>query len=47
MVKLGHARGRLEAVLPPTEQVPGEVYTHGSRLKCRVISWPAASAARR
>ena len=38
MVKLGTAEDALEAVLPPTEQVPGEVYTHGSRLKCRVIS---------
>ena len=34
------ARGEdaLEAVLPPAEQVPGEVYAHGSRLKCRVVS---------
>jgi N utilization substance protein A len=38
MVKLGTSEDALEAVLPPTEQVPGEVYTHGSRLKCRVIS---------
>jgi len=38
MVLLGQGEGALEAVLPPTEQVPGEVYTHGSRLKCRVIS---------
>ena len=38
MVKLGTAEDALEAVLPPTEQVPGEVYAHGSRLKCRVIS---------
>jgi N utilization substance protein A len=38
MVKLGTQEDALEAVLPPTEQVPGEVYTHGSRLKCRVIS---------
>ncbi len=38
MVKLGVTEDALEAVLPPTEQVPGEVYTHGSRLKCRVIS---------
>ncbi|MCW2680124.1 MAG: NusA antitermination factor [Frankiales bacterium] len=38
MVKLGTTEDALEAVLPPTEQVPGEVYTHGSRLKCRVIS---------
>jgi N utilization substance protein A len=38
MVLLGQGEGALEAVLPPTEQVPGEVYTHGSRLKCRVIA---------
>ena len=38
MVLLGVGEGALEAVLPPTEQVPGEVYTHGSRLKCRVVS---------
>ncbi len=30
--------GRIEAVLPPQEQVPGEKYTHGSRLKCHVVS---------
>ncbi len=38
MVKLGAAEDAIEAVLPPAEQVPGEVYTHGMRLKCRVIS---------
>ena len=38
MVLLGQGEGALEAVLPPTEQVPGEVYTHGSRLKCRVLA---------
>ena len=38
MVLLGQGDGALEAVLPPTEQVPGEVYTHGSRLKCRVLA---------
>jgi len=38
MVKLGTAEDALEAVLPPAEQVPGEVYEHGARLKCRVIS---------
>ena len=37
MVKLGTAEDALEAVLPPAEQVPGEVYQHGSRLKCRVV----------
>jgi len=38
MVKLGTAEDALEAVLPPGEQVPGEVYAHGTRLKCRVVS---------
>ncbi|MQA82355.1 MAG: transcription termination/antitermination protein NusA [Streptosporangiales bacterium] len=29
--------GDLEAVLPPPEQVPGETYTHGERLRCYII----------
>jgi N utilization substance protein A len=29
--------GSLEAVLPPPEQVPGETYLHGTRLRCYVI----------
>jgi N utilization substance protein A len=29
--------GKLEAVLPAPEQVPGEVYEHGMRIKCVVI----------
>ena len=29
--------GKIEAVLPQSEQVPGEEYTHGSRLKCYVV----------
>jgi transcription termination/antitermination protein NusA len=29
--------GRLEAILPPTEQVPGERYVHGERLRCYVL----------
>jgi N utilization substance protein A len=37
MVKLGATEDALEAVLPPTEQVPGEVYAHGTRLRCRVV----------
>jgi len=37
MVKLGTRPDSLEATLPLSEQVPGEVYDHGSRLKCRVI----------
>jgi transcription termination/antitermination protein NusA len=30
--------GRFEALLPPAEQVPGESYEHGSRLRCYVVS---------
>jgi N utilization substance protein A len=37
MIKLGIREDSLEATLPPAEQVPGEVYEHGSRLKCRVV----------
>src|SRR4051812_40873142 len=29
--------GGVEAVLPAPEQVPGEVYTHGERLRCLVV----------
>ncbi|WP_101524076.1 transcription termination factor NusA [Nocardioides houyundeii] len=30
--------GKLEAVLPVSERVPGEVYAHGTRIKCLVVS---------
>jgi len=30
--------GKLEALLPLGERVPGEVYTHGERIKCIVVS---------
>jgi transcription termination/antitermination protein NusA len=30
--------GKLEALLPAGEQVPGEKYTHGTRIKCLVVS---------
>lgn len=30
--------GRVEAVLPPSEQVPGEHYPHGARIKCVVTA---------
>ena len=29
--------GRIEGRIPPQEQVPGEVYTHGTRIKCFVV----------
>ncbi len=31
------ATGKIEALLPPAEQVPGERYEHGSRLRARVV----------
>ncbi len=37
MVKLGVREDSLEAILPLPEQVPGEVYDHGSRLTVRVV----------
>ena len=30
--------GKVEAVLPQSEQVPGEQYTHGTRIRCYVVS---------
>ncbi|MGA8258129.1 MAG: transcription termination factor NusA [Nocardioides sp.] len=30
--------GKLEALLPVSERVPGEVYDHGTRIKCLVLS---------
>ncbi|MPQ97235.1 transcription termination/antitermination protein NusA [Modestobacter sp. I12A-02628] len=30
--------GKVEAVLPPAEQVPGEDYSHGTRIKAYVVS---------
>ena len=30
--------GKIEALLPPHEQVPGESYVHGQRLRCYVVS---------
>jgi N utilization substance protein A len=29
--------GKVEAILPPSEQVPGERYLHGERLRCYVV----------
>lgn len=29
--------GKVEAILPPSEQVPGESYPHGNRIKCVVV----------
>jgi len=30
--------GKVEGTLPPSEQVPGESYSHGSRLRCYVVN---------
>ena len=30
--------GKIEGIMPPQEQVPGENYAHGLRLKCHVVS---------
>jgi len=30
--------GKVEGLLPPAEQVPGETYPHGTRLKCVVVT---------
>ena len=30
--------GSVEALLPPAEQVPGEQYSHGTRLRCYVVA---------
>src|ERR687886_756805 len=29
--------GKVEAILPQSEQVPGEQYTHGLRIRCYVV----------
>ncbi|WP_068151431.1 transcription termination factor NusA [Rhodococcoides corynebacterioides] len=37
VVRVGSDAGGLDAVLPPAEQVPGEIYEHGDRIKCYVV----------
>lgn len=37
VVRVGSDAGGLDAVIPPTEQVPGETYEHGDRIKCYVV----------
>jgi N utilization substance protein A len=39
--------GKIEAVLPQSEQVPGETYEHGPGSAASWCTWPRASAARR
>ena len=37
MVRIGSEATGVEGVLPPAEQVPGETYEHGERVKCYVV----------
>lgn len=39
--------GKLEAQLPSSERVPGEDYSHGTRIKCLVVSVRKGMRARR
>ncbi len=39
--------GKIEAMLPPSEQVPGELYEHGSGSSASSYTSPRASADRR
>ncbi|MGC4963843.1 transcription termination factor NusA [Gordonia sp. DT218] len=37
VVAIGSDANTAEGVIPPAEQVPGETYTHGDRIKCYVV----------
>ncbi|WP_288814806.1 transcription termination factor NusA [uncultured Gordonia sp.] len=37
VVQIGSDANSTEGIIPPAEQVPGEVYTHGDRIKCYVV----------
>ncbi|GAB88807.1 transcription termination factor NusA [Gordonia rhizosphera] len=37
VVAIGSDSNSAEGVIPPAEQVPGETYTHGDRIKCYVV----------
>ncbi|AZG44089.1 transcription termination factor NusA [Gordonia insulae] len=37
VVQIGSDANSAEGVIPPAEQVPGETYTHGDRIKCYVV----------
>ncbi|SIR85609.1 transcription termination factor NusA [Williamsia sterculiae] len=37
VVRIGGDAGGTEGILPPAEQVPGESYKHGDRIKCYVV----------
>ena len=38
VVSLGEGKNAVEGVIPAAEQVPGESYVHGQRLRCYVVS---------
>ncbi len=38
VVSLGEGKNAVEGIIPAAEQVPGESYTHGQRLRCYVVS---------
>ncbi|MFW0784727.1 transcription termination factor NusA [Gordonia sp. CPCC 206044] len=37
VVAIGSDSNSAEGIIPPAEQVPGETYTHGDRIKCYVV----------
>ncbi|GAC82329.1 transcription termination factor NusA [Gordonia paraffinivorans] len=37
VVQIGSDANATEGIIPPAEQVPGEVYKHGDRIKCYVV----------
>lgn len=37
IVRIGDDHGAVEGMLPQAEQVPGEIYEHGDRIKCYVV----------
>ncbi|GAC68938.1 transcription termination factor NusA [Gordonia soli] len=37
VVQIGSDANSAEGIIPPAEQVPGESYTHGDRIKCYVV----------
>jgi len=37
IVRIGSEAAGVEGVMPPAEQVPGETYQHGERVKCYVV----------
>jgi N utilization substance protein A len=38
VVSLGEGKNAVEGIIPAAEQVPGESYPHGQRLRCYVVS---------